>query len=294
MFTRFVSYRVSTRAILPGLRWNSTKAELLKRYQDKLKAKAQTLGYKSVEELNESLKDEIDSRKKELNAIDPLKDLKGFEEEQAQKMLQNIKDQQIKIRNPVEKDAPMVPYKTLNSYLDTEKIKDLTNKEIEFLWRARFAKDDRSMVGLLNGQQFSQMYAMAFKFRTFVLPLPKESGGYEMHFVQWAFVGPQTTHCMLTTLAEYKLHKEYAKPHTTLSFHQELVESNDVVFMNAHVEQEANLSLEDAHLLVLNIQRFYGAMNTVSQSKLDLLHAFNSGNAEFDMEKLIEEATAFE
>lgn len=294
MFKRFITPRLITRTTLSSVRWNSTKAELLKRYQDKLKAKAQALGYKSVDELNESLKDEIETRKKELNAIDPLKDLKGFEEEQAEKMQKNIKDHQIKIRNPVEKDAPVVPYKTLNSYLDLEKIKALSNKEIEFLWRARFAKDDRSMVGLLTGLQFSQMYAMAFKFRTFVLPLPKESGGYEMHFVQWAFVGPQTTHCMLTTLAEYKLHKEYAKPHTTLSFHQELAESKDVVFMNAHVEQDVNLTLEEAHLLVLNIQRFYGAMKTVSQSKLDLLSAFNSGNEEFNMEKLIEEATAFE
>lgn len=275
-------------------RWNSTQSEYLKRYQDRLNAKAQELGYKDVQDLNEKLKEEIESKKKDLNAIDPLKDLEGFEEAQAESMRKNIKDHQIKIRSPVDKDAPILPYKTLSSYIDVDKIKELNKKEIEYIWRARFQSKERTFVAVLDALQFSKMYALAFKNKTFILPLPKESGGYEMHFVQWSFVGPQTTHCMLTTVAEYKLHKEYAKPHTTLSFHQELAQDKDTVLMNGDIEKEANVNFEEAQLLVLNIQRFYGAMDSVSKDKLDLLISFNSGDDSFDMDKLIKEATSFD
>lgn len=275
-------------------RWNSSKNEYLKQYQDKLNQKARELGFKDTEELNEKLKEEIENKKKDLNAIDPLKDLEGFEQAQAESMRKNIQDHQIKIRSPVDKDAPILPFKTLSSFIDVDKIKQLNKKEIEFIWRARFQSKEKTFVAILDAVQFSQMYALAFKNRTFILPLPKESGGYEMHFVQWSFVGPYTTHCMLTTVAEYKLHKEYAKPHTTLSFHQELAEEKDTVLMNGDIEQEATLTFEEAQLLVLNIQRFYGAMKSVSKEKLDLLVSFNSGEDNFDMDKLIDEATSFD
>ena len=114
-----------------------------------------------------------------------------------------------------------------------------------------------------------------------------------MHFVQWSFAGPQTTHCMLTTLAEYKLHKEYAKPHTTLMFHQELVNSKNLVLMNGQVEEEAALSMDDAQLLVLNVQRFYGAVGdeALIKRKHELLRAFTTSE-NFDVDTLIEEATS--
>lgn len=288
--------RANTRLVNKvAVRWNSSKQEeYLQKYRAKLNEKAKQLGFKDTTELNEKLKEEIESRKKDLSAIDPLKDLEGFEASQAESMRQNIKDHQIKIRSPVDKDTPVLPYKTLNSFIDVDKFMQLNKKEIEYIWRARFQTKERTFVAILDALQFSQMYALAFKNKTFILPLPKESGGYEMHFVQWSFVGPQTTHCMLTTVAEYKLHKEYAKPHTTLSFHQELAEEKDTVLMNGDIEKEANVSLEEAQLLVLNIQRFYGAMKSVSKDKLDLLTSFNSGDEGFDMDKLIKEATTFD
>lgn len=275
---------------LVSRRWNSNN-ELMNKYMEKLQLKAKNLGFESVEELNKSLKDEIEQKKKQLNLIDPLKEL---EEKAAQTMEKSRKDHEIKIRSPIDKDEPVLPYKTLDSFLEVEKVKDLNAKEIEYIWRARFQNKEGSLVATLDALKFSKMYALAFKNRTFILPLPKESGGYEMHFVQWSFIGPYTTHCMLTTVAEYKLHKEYAKPHTTLMFHQELVEDKSMVLMNGQVEKESSMSLDEAHLLVLNIQRFYGAMDQTSEAKLQLLKNFNSGNEEFDMDKLIEEATSFD
>jgi len=97
-------------------------------------------------------------------------------------------------------------------------------------------------------------------------------------------------------LAEYKLHNEYAKPHTTLMFHQELVDETGLVLMNGQLEKDSLMTLDEAQLLVLNVQRFYGGLTESlgSARKLALLKAFTSGSEDFDMDKLIEEAASFD
>ncbi|CUM45108.1 uncharacterized protein AC631_00922 [Debaryomyces fabryi] len=279
------------------IRFNSsnTKDIVIQRYQDKLKERANALGLKDVDELKDKLKDDIEKKKKEFSAVDPLKELEEYERRQALEIQKN-NDKTIKVRSPIDKNTPQAPYKVLNSYVDVEKVKDLPLKELEFIWRARFQNTERSMVALLNNLQFASMYANAFKNPSFILPLPKDEDGYEMHFVQWSFVGPKTTHCMLTTVAEYKLHKEYAKPHTTLMFHQDLSETKDVVLMNGQVEKESSLTMDEAQLLVLNVQRFYGGITSAkgNDKKLALLRDFTSGNADFNMDELIAEAASID
>ncbi|EDK40094.2 hypothetical protein PGUG_04192 [Meyerozyma guilliermondii ATCC 6260] len=271
------------------VRFNSTAAQ---KYQEKLQKKAQELGLGSVEELKKQLKDEIKAKKLEFSKIDPLKELEEYEKRQ-EKELEKDRSKTIKIRAPIDKNLEKKPYKTLDSYLASDKLKDLGQKEIELIWRARFENKERTLNAILTDIQFATMYANAFKNPSFILPLPRNEDGYEMHFVQWSFAGPQTTHCMLTTLAEYKLHKEYAKPHTTLMFHQELVNSKNLVLMNGQVEEEAALSMDDAQLLVLNVQRFYGAVGDEAsiKRKHELLRAFTTSE-NFDVDTLIEEATS--
>mmetsp|Transcript_1054 Transcript_1054/g.1162 ORF Transcript_1054/g.1162 Transcript_1054/m.1162 type:complete len:303 (-) Transcript_1054:1364-2272(-) len=274
---------------------SSTKDIVLQRYKDKLNERANALGLKDVDELKDKLKDDIEKKKKEFSAVDPLKELEEYERRQALEIQKN-NDKTIKVRSPIDKNTPQAPYKVLNSYVDVEKVKDLPLKELEFIWRARFQNTERTMVAVLNNLQFASMYANAFKNPSFILPLPKNEDGYEMHFVQWSFVGPRTTHCMLTTVAEYKLHKEYAKPHTTLMFHQDLSETKDVVLMNGQVEKESSLTMDEAQLLVLNVQRFYGGITSAKGNgkKLELLRDFTSGNADFNMDELIAEAASID
>lgn len=274
---------------------SSTKDVVLQRYKDKLNERANALGLKDVDELKDKLKDDIEKKKKEFSAVDPLKELEEYERRQALDIQKN-NDKTIKVRSPIDKNTPQAPYKVLNSYVDVEKVKDLPLKELEFIWRARFQNTERTMVAVLNNLQFASMYANAFKNPSFILPLPKNEDGYEMHFVQWSFVGPRTTHCMLTTVAEYKLHKEYAKPHTTLMFHQDLSETKDVVLMNGQVEKESSLTMDEAQLLVLNVQRFYGGITSAKGNgkKLELLRDFTSGNADFNMDELIAEAASID
>ncbi|KAF5208574.1 hypothetical protein EJF18_80211 [Clavispora lusitaniae] len=265
----------------------------LEKYRAKLEKKARELGVASVEDLKAKLKDEIEQKKKELNAVDPLKELEEYEKAQAAKVQKKASN---KVRGAIDKATPKAPYKTLSSFLDVDKVKELPEKEVDFLWRARFQQKERALHATLNATQFANIFANAFKNPNFILPLPKDGEGYEMHFVQWAFVGPHTTHCMLTSLAEYKLHKEYAKPHTTLMFHQELVDEVGKVLMNGQVEEDVPLSMDEAQLLVLNVQRFYGGLTESegSKRKLELLKEFTAGNPDFSMERLIEEAASFD
>lgn len=261
--------------------------DLLEKYKEKLNAKAKNLGLKNAEELKEHMKEEIENKKKELDALDPLKQLEDYEKIQAAK---SNKSNVIKTRGPISKDSLAAPFKTLSSYLDVEKIAELPRKEIEYIWRARFQNKENTFAAALDDVQFASLYANAFKNSQFILPLPRNEG-YEMHFIQWSFVGPKTTHCMFTTVAEYKLHQEYAKPHTVLSFHQELAESKGVVLMNGTLESDAGLSMDEVQLLILNMQRFYGATKSAKdEKKVQMLRRFNSGDPNFDMDELIKEA----
>ncbi|EGW30112.1 uncharacterized protein SPAPADRAFT_63732 [Spathaspora passalidarum NRRL Y-27907] len=261
------------------VRYNSISAK----YQAKLAQKAKQVGAASVEELKLKLADQIEQTKKELNKIDPLAELEAYERKQA------MKAQATKPAIPIAKDTPKLPYKVLNDYVDLDKLKELPRREIEYIWKARFQDKQKSVHAVIDAVPFAAMYANAFKNPNFILPLPRDNG-YEMHFVQWAFVGPATVHCMLTTVAEYKLHGEYAKPHTTLSFHQE-VSDKGVILMNGVIENDT-IPMDEAQLLVLNVQRFYG-MGEQNEKKLKLLKQFTTGDDGFSTEDLIKEATTF-
>ena len=284
-----VFFRVALRNFSPP-RLLAGQPDPLARYAEQLQKKAQELGLASVDELKQTHSAEIAEKKAKMNLIDPLAELAAYERKQAQEL--KLRQASLEVRGAIDASAPKAPYKTLASYLDVEKVRVLPQREVLCIWRARFANQERSLHAMIGAEQFAAIFANAFKNPSFVLPLPKDGDAYEMHFVQWAFVGPHTTHCMLTSLAEYKLHKEYSKPHTTLMFHLELLEDVGVVLMNGRVEDDLPLSMDEAQLLLFNVQRFYGGMPNPkgSKKKLEMLRAFTLGDAGFDMEKLIEEA----
>ncbi|EJS42102.1 atp11p [Saccharomyces arboricola H-6] len=269
------------------------------KYSKKLLGEAQKQGFNSVEELKNHLKETIKYKKLEFNKIDPLKELEEYQQ-RTQMANNNSKNMMTKPRSPLDPNAPKVPFKTLNSFLNVAKIKDLSKQEVEFLWRARWAQKDNALSAVIPVGIYDKMMANARNNPIFVLPLPRqiqsedtkpnEDQGMELHYIQWHFVGPQTTHCMMTSLAEYKLHQEFARPHTTLQFHSDLVKDKGIVCMNGHVESDTNVSVQDAHLLLLNIQRFYGAMGEdtpVAKQRVQLLRDFSKGSPQFTVEKLI-------
>ncbi|CAN3366749.1 protein Atp11p, mitochondrial [Diutina catenulata] len=270
-----------------ALRFNSSLAA---KYQEKLKQRAAELGISDVDELKNKLAEDIQAKKKQMNAMDPLKELEAFEKQQREEY-EADKARLITDRGAVDPKAPQLPYKTLNSYIDVEKVAELPQSDLEAIWKARFASGERTLSAVVDGLTFANIYANAFRNPSFILPIPKGEDGYEMHYVQWLFPGPNATHCLFTTVAEYKLHKEFAKPHTTLMFHSEFLEDKNVVLMNGQVEKDVAIKMDEAQLNVLNVQRFYGGRD---EAKLAVLREFTQGKEDFDIKKLVEEATKFD
>lgn len=265
------------------------------RYKEKLSERAKQAGVQNIDELKVKLKDEIETKKKEFNKIDPLQQMQDFEAN----LLQQNKGNVEKLRKPRSPSAPEKPFKSLESFVDVEKMKGLSSKEVEFIWRARFQSKEKALISVIPSITFAKFYLNARKNPFFILPLPKEGqDGIELHFVQWSFVGAETTHCMMTSLAEYKLHGEYARPHTVLSFHSELqtVPGVELILMNGTVEQDTSVSLQEAQLLLLNLQRFYGALeqSDAQKRRVQLLRDFTTGSERFSIDALIEEAQSMD
>lgn len=281
-----------------GRRFYSIEAK----YRDKLLKRAREQGLKSVEELKESLSEQIAAKKREFNKIDPLRELEQFRKMSTERQDTPGKEKLKRKPEPaVERAASEKGFKSLDDYLKLDKIKDLSRQEVEYLWRAKWTKRDDVLVAVVPFlETFQTMYKYAVRNPLFVLPLPREgaedatqdgkSVPVELQYIQWQFVGPQTVHCIMTSLAEYKLRQEFATPHTTIQFHLDLAQDKDVVLMNGQVEHDSNISLQDAQLLLLNVQRFFGAMGTesdIAKQRLKLLEEFNQGSADFDINKLI-------
>lgn len=260
--------------------------DIFEKYSKKLQQKAKELGV-PVEELKLKFQDEIEKVRTQLGGVDPTDELHELLKKQDE---EKKSDGTIKIRGKRDPDAPKLPYKVLDDFIDVEKARELPREDIIKIWNARFLSNDRALHAVLNHLQFADLYVNAFKYQQFLLPVPKPlQDGYELQYVQWQFVGAETINCMFTTLAEYKLHGEYATPHTTLTFHLELAGDKDLVLMNGYVDKESGITMDEAHLLIVNLQRFYSGKYP---EKTKLLKEFNEGDANFNIDELIQQATS--
>jgi ATP synthase mitochondrial F1 complex assembly factor 1 len=262
-------------------------------------------GVESVEELKFKLKEEIDKKKKQANILTPL--MQDFEQiSVTQKSGRNdIKsevgtttgERKLGKDKKVSSNSGQSLVKDLNTFIDVAKLALHDPKEIELIWKSRFAGKKNGLCGAVNGLTFSRIYKNSRRYPIFLLPLPvahKGTGddGWELHYVQWNLAGPTTLHCIITSLAEYKLHQDFATPHTTLIFHSELLPDKQIVLMNGTVDDESkNVGEDDATFLALQVQRFYGVDESSERGleKIKLMESFNSGNNDFVLDDLLEE-----
>lgn len=94
---------------------------------------------------------------------------------------------------------------------------------------------------------------------------------------------------MFTTLAEFKLRGEFASPHTTITFHQELAESHNLVLGQGLVIENRGVSVDEARWLVMCMQKFY-VQTEEGKGRSELLNMFTRGDSAFQVERLIDEA----
>lgn len=193
-------------------------------------------------------------------------------------------------RIPTEKAPSSSPgIKTLSSYLDLEKTRALPQKELEAIWRLRHVEDAQSLCAVIPLDVYKKLEATAKKHPHFILPLPKEGQGAEIHFLQWTFPAENTVTVLFTHLAEYKLRGEFSQPHTTITHHLELAEEKGLVLLQGQVVEGRGVSVDEAKWLVMCLQKFYGVGGEKSERKR-LLEMFAKGDTAFRVEDLVDEA----
>lgn len=205
--------------------------------------------------------------------------------------------------------------KTLSSYLDVDKAAHLPQRELEALWRLRFAQNPQSLCAAVPAHTWQTIARSARRHPQFILPgLPREAKdgeqpqaagdytGAPIHFVQWTFTSAHTVTVLFTHLAEFKLRGEHAQPHTTLTHHLEFRDDKGLVLCQGSVVPDRGVSVEEGRWLVLQLQKFYNIGDEaeanessqvgkeLKQNRRRLVEMFSAGDQSFKVEELFEEA----
>ncbi|KAH6604322.1 hypothetical protein Trco_007768 [Trichoderma cornu-damae] len=254
---------------------------VLEKYREKLSQKALQEGHGSIENLKAAYADKI----QELRKGDAV-DAPSIQELSA-------------IPQP-EGTPPAI--KPLGDILDLEKVADLPEKELTAIWRLRHASSPQTLCAVIPAPTYQAMESLARDSPFFVLPVPHESQGAEMHFLQWTFdAASKTSTVLFTQLVEYKTRGEFAQPHTTVTHHLDLIADKGLVLMQGQVMEGRGVQPDHAKWLVMCLQRFYGGWEQKgdeldgqrkerAEERKRLLEWFTNGDPRFSVEKLLEEA----
>ncbi|KAF1730370.1 Protein ATP11, mitochondrial [Beauveria bassiana] len=301
---------------------NAVPRAVLDKYRDKLDNKAKSEGHASIDDLRAAYADQILAQRKK-GAIDPAidqfipqapdtpvaqpnrgdlpttKTTTTNPDEHARQEKQRAAAAEAARKTAASGEKPAV--KTLDEILDLDKVRALPEKEITAIWRLRHAASPSRLSAVIPAPTYAAMEALARRAPQFVLPVPHETQGAEMHFLQWVFdPASRTSTVLFTQLAEYKTRGEFAQPHTTITHHLDLADDKGLVLMQGHVVDNRGVKPEHAKWLAVCLQRFYGAWEAGvelqgerkerAEARKQLLEWFAAGDARFSVEKLLEEA----
>ncbi|KAJ5782357.1 hypothetical protein N7457_004131 [Penicillium paradoxum] len=292
---------------------------VLDKYRAKLDKKAKEEGLESVESLKEAYDEKIkELRRKASTVATPEPESPTPTTASTPPAFQAPPPPQesrtAKAARSVSKDSS--PVKPLSTYLDVEKIRELPAKEIEALWRLRFADKPHSITAAIPLETYQRIIKAARENPQFILPLPRPQTAEEaeqtpegatgtaadIHFLQWAFHPPaegstlspsnnHTSTVIFTNLGAYKMHGAFAQPHTTVTHHLDLADEKGLVLMHGQIIPDGGVSAPEATWLVSCVQRFYDFEGQASGRKSELVRMFTRGDAEnFKVEELLEES----
>ncbi|MCJ1428741.1 hypothetical protein MMC29_006652 [Sticta canariensis] len=179
--------------------------------------------------------------------------------------------------------------KTLSSYIDIPKTLELPQEEIEYIWRLRHASDPQSLCAVIPKSTHNRILKTATEHPQFILPLPREGRGAEIHFLEWTFPTPKTATVLFTHFAEYRLRGEYSQPHTIVTHHMDLAEPKGLVLLQGNVVEGRGITVDDGKWLLMCLQKFYGG-DGLSGVRKKLLEQFTRGDLRFEVDELLKEA----
>lgn len=203
------------------------------------------------------------------------------------------------------RNASRPAVKGLDDIIDLAKARDLPDKELTAIWRLRHASSEHNVCAVVPAATYRAMEDAARTAPQFVLPVPHESQGAEIHFLQWTFDAPSRTSTVLfTQLSEFKIRGEFAQPHTTVTHHLDLADERGLVLMQGQTIDGRGVTPEQARWLVMCLQRFYGGWEADAEGGAELtgerkeraeerrrlLDWFSTGDERFTVDKLLEEA----
>ncbi|KAL8790752.1 MAG: hypothetical protein Q9195_006230 [Heterodermia aff. obscurata] len=260
--------------------------KIAEKYREKLQEKAKALRLKDVDELKTVYKDRIQAQKKSASLVNPNSPFpppppppQATQRTQPTPIPEATSD---KLSTP-----PGI--KLLSSFIDVPKTLELPQKEIEYIWRLRHASDPRSLCAVIPQATYSRIEATAKRHPQFILPLPREGQGAEIHFLQWTFTTPTTATVLFTHLAEFKMRGEFSQPHTTVTHHLDLAEPKGLVLLQGTVVDGRGMTVDEGKWLLMCLQKFYGGGEEKVERK-KLLEQFSQGDGDFKVEELLEEA----
>ncbi|KAI0972499.1 ATP11 protein-domain-containing protein [Xylaria arbuscula] len=284
---------------------------IAEKYREKLDRKARAEGLRDIGELRAAYAGRIEDLKKRDSVSIPGLDALLADEAapQTRKPAQQKKTQQAPTipdvaPDPQTKSSHSV--KPLSEILDLPRARALPAEELASVWRLRHAASEKSLCAVIPTVTYAGLERTARAHPTFVLPVPRDGQGAEIHFLQWVFDAASGTATVLfTQLAEFKARGEFAQPHTSVTHYADYgvknpgaeavglshEENQGVVLMAGNVVEGRGASVDDALWLVMLLQRFYGEVGAGGDpAKRKLLVGFSSGDSGFSVEKLLEES----
>ncbi|KAK1639146.1 ATP11 protein [Colletotrichum phormii] len=276
---------------------------VVEKYRAKLEQKAQQEGVSNIDELKAAYADKIqEQKKKDALSVPGLEHLLNDEPAPAaipttattnETEGQTQQTKQTATTTPIPGSSSGNGVKPLDEILDLPKARELPDKELIAIWRLRHASDPSSLCAVIPASTYAQMESLARQNPQFILPVPHESQGAEIHFLQWVFdAASRTATVMFTQLAEFKARGEFAQPHTTITHHTDLAAERGLVLMQGKCLEDRGVKTAHAQWLVLCLQRFYGEAEGKerAEERRKLLEWFRLGDERFSVEKLMEEA----
>ncbi|KAK4546172.1 hypothetical protein LTR36_002309 [Oleoguttula mirabilis] len=275
---------------------------VLEKYKERLEQKAKEQGLKDVDELKQAHVDKIKELRTKAIVPGANAPLDAQTPPTPQQASSSIPYQAPPPPTPQRLQAEQAAkaskdgVKTLGSFIDVDKTAQLPEKEIESLWRLRHVRDPQSLCAVMRADTFRRIADTARKHPQFILPLPREGQGAEIHFLQWTFPSPTTVTVLFTHLAEFKVRGEYAQPHTTVTHHLDMADGKGLVLMEGRVMESRGMTVDEGKWLLMCLQKFYGfeahsdAAKENAGKRKKLMKQFSDGDEGFKVEELLEEA----
>ncbi|KAK1986543.1 ATP11 protein [Colletotrichum cereale] len=269
---------------------------VVEKYRAKLEQKARQEGVSNIDELKAAYADKIqEQKKKDAVSVPGLDSLLNDEPAPAAVPTTATGASE---SAPSQKKPPIPGssgngIKPLDEILDLPKVRELPDKELTAIWRLRHASDPTTLCAVIPTPAYRTMEALAKQNPQFILPVPHEEQGAEIHFLQWVFDrASRTATVMFTQLAEFKARGEFAQPHTTITHHTDLADDRGVVLMQGKCSEDRGVKTAHAQWLVMCLQRFYGDAEGKERAaeRQKLLEWFRTGDERFSVDKLMEEA----